>query len=1550
MRKTTVRRQSVVAKFIACATAFTTLIVAPAAPATAAIVVDSEWNASTWASDFASSADIGPTGIVWSTDGSVYVANFASRVYRITTSGGSATGRELPASPTNVIGLAISASGRLYGGWQTTGQVVELDKDTGAVVRVVAGGGVLDIAFDPISGDLFAGGGNSIRRISNLEGAGGPVVTSYAALDADGIRFALDGTLFGTHGGPVFRIAGTNQPQPAAVSVIANVPGGDGIAIVTPTAGQPISEIVVNRTDGRLTRVNIVTGALSDIITGAGRGDLVATGPDGCLYATQPSSILKVTRADGSCPFQRTSIATQAGPDQVVPEGSVVQLAGSAAPAAATTTYKWETVRSQGPPVRLSSTTEANPTFTAFDDGKYVFRLTATNGAATSSDEVIVQVTNTTPVVARAEIDPAATDGLAELTVSVSDPGAFDTHTLSINWGDGTPIEIVPVKVPGSGWGYGFAGHIYATTGDKTVTVIATDNNGGVSPALTRTFNVGAAGQGESLPGSGVFAASQTAKAAIKISGSSDVIRGLVHSNNDIVMTGSKHALTGGTEYRTTLTKNGSGHTINPAAVQKPAAPFPTASAIADYAPGGRAALAAGARYFSVPAASCKGGSYTPAKPLTSGLYYVPCGVKITGSAIAGQVTIAASRDIQLAGSAANLTPFSDGVLFISGSTGTRAVQLTGSGHTLHGSVIAPSGGIDVSGSSIALDCGVYGQTVDMSGSSISIAGLNCGSGIGGGTVVSIAAPPMLVANLVNSISADKTTVKPGDTVTYTATVKNGEASTDPARPGGGASLFIPVELGADNREASAITVSGVQYSFEVHDPTTGAWSTWGTTDPTAPSAQKTVQILAKPNARAGVTYPTTGNQIDGTTVAPGGFASWAAVASIQLTPQQVAALMNPAKVDAIRNTATVVTTGRLVRRIARFAPDPLTALRAEPFGDVTNVQTTFTKTGGSQQFNPTTTPALARLTPGQSVALVQPVAVPSAAPKGDQEPDDAYLARLRSLDRQKIVGSVWSRGNIGIGPVYAAEESSLATVQLPIVEATVSVAPVTFAGQPAAWSVRLANTGSAPATNVAVTSVLGDGTPLNLTTAPVTLAPGQVTTLTGQTGTSAGTTTSLLARVSVVWGQSGGAAPYGPVAGSALTVVKPELALQVSKTSSTDPQYVAAGNIVYNIVAYNGGATALSNVRVDDALDPAVTIVPGTLTTQTGTIITGSSASDRAVSITLPTLAPASAITISYTVSFARAPAGTARIVNQAIVRTTELAPVRSDDPNVVGAEDPTVNLILPPGVGGGSGSTTTNTQQGVEWSGITPSDGTVITSPAVVNAALAPRGVTTSWAVTIRPGNAPVGSPEERVIASGVGAPPGATPGARVAGASTAGDPVSAASMGIASIDPTVLSNGGWVLRFVDVIQNGTTTDIGYTESTFIVDGQYKPGRYQVTYEDMDVALGGTPMRVLRTYDSLERLHDAGLGFGWSLGISNFRVSTTGPLGQSGWSIQGCGGSAFIVKYCFATTRKHAVSVTWPDGRTETFDYTPSGWSIWPSVESAYVAGPRTTSKLEP
>ena len=226
------------------------------------------------------------------------------------------------------------------------------------------------------------------------------------------------------------------------------------------------------------------------------------------------------------------------------------------------------------------------------------------------------------------------------------------------------------------------------------------------------------------------------------------------------------------------------------------------------------------------------------------------------------------------------------------------------------------------------------------------------------------------------------------------------------------------------------------------------------------------------------------------------------------------------------------------------------------------------------------------------------------------------------------------------------------------------------------------------------------------------------------------------------------------------------------------------------------------------------------------------------------------------------------------------------------------------------------------------TPLDGTEIAAPTQVTAAFTPPDGQTirDWKVELAPTDDPSAS---KLLASGSGTPPAT----------------------LATLDPTVLANGDYRITISAFASGGgglsSAVDV-------IVSGNLKLGRYQVTYQDANVPVGGIPIQVQRTYDSFDKSQDA-FGVGWTLGVANFRVYTNGALGESGWSqydsgcfMAGLGGG--LCQMAWATARPHFVSVVWPDGHTETFDFTPTGGSnlFWLG-SAAFTARPGSTSKLE-
>src|SRR5205823_1437196 len=61
-------------------------------------------------------------------------------------------------------------------------------------------------------------------------------------------------------------------------------------------------------------------------------------------------------------------------------------------------------------------------------------------------------------------------------TAQFSDPNTTDTHTATVNWGDGTSSLVAVTELAGTGSTGG--SHAYAAAGTYTVTITVTDNSG----------------------------------------------------------------------------------------------------------------------------------------------------------------------------------------------------------------------------------------------------------------------------------------------------------------------------------------------------------------------------------------------------------------------------------------------------------------------------------------------------------------------------------------------------------------------------------------------------------------------------------------------------------------------------------------------------------------------------------------------------------------------------------------------------------------------------------------------------------------------------------------------------------------------------------------------------------------------------------------------------------------------------------------------------------------------------------------------------------------
>jgi RHS repeat-associated protein/uncharacterized repeat protein (TIGR01451 family) len=1334
-----------------------------------------------------------------------------------------------------------------------------------------------------------------------------------------------------------------------------------------------------------------------------------------------------------------------AGDDQEVVEGGVVTLdgSGSSDPDDDELRYEWRLLGASGPPVNLSSATSPSASFAAPDDGTYRFELTVSDGRETSTDTVTVRVVNAAPT-AEGRLDAAASGGVSLLSASFTDPGYFDTHTATVDWGDGTPGEEVPVAAQGTGWGTVVASHVYAEPGSYTATLTLRDDDGGEAVVVVDEATV--------VAPTAIWAGSTDAANGLWVSGAHTVVDGATHSNADLRANGAQKTFTGPTTYVRKLTVNGN-HTFDPPAtrtdVQGPPVPF----TIADYQPGGRAALAVGDAYHDMSAACAAapgGQGWRPQAPLEPGLYYAPCDITIAGGSFAaGPVTMAATGEISVSGAADEFfAPYVDGVLFVSGRTGGDGIDIAGAHSRFAGYLLAPTANIDVNGSHHRFRCGLIGDTVRITGGTNQVVASDCAP------PEHTSPPPLLVPRLELGLTQTPGEVLPGDTIGDAVTATNT-----------GAVLVVPTVVGAENLGEDPAALTGATVTVEARSAVDGAWA----------PVPGTVELTARPNPHPGTTYGTGVDPFAGTVLAGGSLATWAVEARTDLTAATAAALVDPATTAAVRVRVELSTepSTAAVRPLWRFGDDLAPAL-AGAGASLDDVRVTLIGPDGTvHTFDPATTAELASLAPGATASMAATAAVPLPAPPGPTETAEVYLARLAALDGTRLFAATYGQATGGVGLVLAPQQLASSTRRVPVVAPSLVGAASAPADTDVTYELGLANSGSTSAEAVEATASI-DADAATVEGLPTSLTAGGLATGTIAHHIPADHPGGTLAvRSTLRWSDARGT-PYGPVRSTFDTTVAgpPAVtatlvdALLVDADGTGQPS--PGDTIGYTARVTNTSGNPVTNGSFSLTPDPHSGLVAGSVVASIGTVTVGNGPTDREVGVDLGTLAPLGSADITFAVTIAEPlAAGVSKLTAQGVVRGDLLADVPTDDPAVFGSADATVtpvfraqaalgatltarlavdrdgNGVVSPGdtlaysatvdqlgnvaldavgftltpdantnlvdgsvttsrgtvTGGNAGeptvavdvgavptfagteiafevvvddpfpvgvttvsaqATVTSTQTGDVASddpttdtpgdatvtavvvgggtsepiatgpaveGCSPEDGAPVTDPTTFTCTLVPRPdtVVEHWNVTLRPVDAPPGSDETIQLGEGTD------------------DTVEV------EVDPTVLRNGIWTVVTTTTDDDGGTT---VDERSIVVAGQLKLGRYSVTYEDMRVPVGGIPIQVLRTYDTLDRHRSGDFGHGWTMELSNFRVQSNRPLGQGGWEQYGCGGGLIFSSLCYRTSRAHFVSVTWPDGRVETFDFTPRGLNTFFPVGAipAYTGRSNTTSRLEP
>ena len=115
-----------------------------------------------------------------------------------------------------------------------------------------------------------------------------------------------------------------------------------------------------------------------------------------------------------------------------------------------------------------------NPTATSADN--YTISLTLSDGSGNDTDSVVVTVNNAAPVLSNLLVSPATINvgATTNLSGTVSDAGAADTHQIVINWSDGSPTTTLNLAAGVTSFN---SSHQYNTSGNFNISVTATDDD-----------------------------------------------------------------------------------------------------------------------------------------------------------------------------------------------------------------------------------------------------------------------------------------------------------------------------------------------------------------------------------------------------------------------------------------------------------------------------------------------------------------------------------------------------------------------------------------------------------------------------------------------------------------------------------------------------------------------------------------------------------------------------------------------------------------------------------------------------------------------------------------------------------------------------------------------------------------------------------------------------------------------------------------------------------------------------------------------------------------
>ena len=204
----------------------------------------------------------------------------------------------------------------------------------------------------------------------------------------------------------------------------------------------------------------------------------------------------------------------------------------------------------------------------------------------------------------------------------------------------------------------------------------------------------------------------------INVGGTSATVIGGVHSNATSMASGSWHSITGPTTYVCTFQDNGNTSVYTPAPRPDEVTASPVNLSYVDFACN---FPFSGSVNLNTEASVWLNGDPNTGV-LLPGVYCSTGDLQLSGSNVSGHVTFVAQGRVTISGSDFDLTAYANDVLALSESSASNSLDVSGSGGSWTGMLLAPNGGAQLQGSdNLGISGGVIADSILVGGSNFTL-------------------------------------------------------------------------------------------------------------------------------------------------------------------------------------------------------------------------------------------------------------------------------------------------------------------------------------------------------------------------------------------------------------------------------------------------------------------------------------------------------------------------------------------------------------------------------------------------------------------------------------------------------------------------------------------------------------------------------------------------------------------------------------------------------------------------------------------------------------